>query len=53
MGVFACSDLHGRYDLFKMIQDFLKEDDQLFVIGDVVNSFLFPVIDKWGLLNRF
>ena len=35
MSVFACSDLHGRYDLFKMIQDFLKEDDTLYVIGDV------------------
>lgn len=35
MSVFACSDLHGRYDLFKMIQDFLKEDDKLFIIGDV------------------
>ena len=35
MRTFACSDLHGRYDLFKQIQDFLEPDDKLFVIGDV------------------
>lgn len=35
MSVFACSDLHGRMDLFAQIQNFLKPDDKLFVIGDV------------------
>lgn len=35
MRTFACSDLHGRYDLFKQIQDFLEYDDRLFIIGDI------------------
>lgn len=35
MSVFACADLHGRYDLFKEIQNFLAADDKLYVIGDV------------------
>ena len=37
MGVYACSDLHGRLDLFKQIQNFLKPDDTLFILGDVID----------------
>ena len=31
---FAVSDLHGRYDLWEQIKEFLQEDDTLYVIGD-------------------
>ena len=34
MSVYAVSDLHGRYDLWAQIKDFLKEDDVLYVLGD-------------------
>ena len=35
MSTYACSDLHGRFDLFKSIQDFLQPNDKLYIIGDV------------------
>ena len=31
---FAVSDLHGRYDLWTQVRDFLQPDDTLYVIGD-------------------
>lgn len=34
MAVYAVSDLHGRYDLWKLIKDFLMPNDTLFVLGD-------------------
>ena len=34
MSVYAVSDLHGRYDLFQMIKDFIKPEDKVYVIGD-------------------
>ena len=35
MSTYACSDLHGRFDLFKSIQNFLQPEDKLYIIGDV------------------
>lgn len=35
--VFCCSDLHGQYDLFKQIKDYMKDDDKCFVLGDCVD----------------
>lgn len=32
--VFAVSDLHGMYDLWTQIKNFLKPDDTLYVLGD-------------------
>ena len=32
--VFAVSDLHGMYPLWKQIRDFLQPDDKLYVLGD-------------------
>lgn len=37
MSVYACSDLHGMYDLWKQVQDFLKEDDTLYFLGDAAD----------------
>lgn len=37
MSVYACADLHGRLDLFRQIQNFLKPDDTLYIIGDVID----------------
>ena len=34
MSVYAVSDLHGRYDLFQMIKDFIKPEDKVYIIGD-------------------
>lgn len=34
MSVYACSDLHGRLDLFNEIQKFLKLDDTVYFLGD-------------------
>lgn len=32
--VYAFSDLHGRYDLWKKIKEYLKEDDIAYCLGD-------------------
>lgn len=34
MSVYAFSDIHGNYNLFKQIKDFLKSDDRCYVLGD-------------------
>lgn len=34
MSVYACSDLHGMYDLFIRIKAFLKPDDVVYFLGD-------------------
>lgn len=34
MATYACSDLHGRLDLLKQIQDFLQSDDTVYFLGD-------------------
>lgn len=46
--VFACSDLHGRLDLFKIIQNFLSPEDTLYIIGDVIDR----GPDGWSLLKE-
>ena len=35
--VYAISDLHGRYDLYKQVKDYMGEDDKCFVLGDCVD----------------
>lgn len=34
MAVYAVADLHGRYDLFQMIKDFIQPEDTVYVLGD-------------------
>ena len=34
MAIYACSDLHGRIDIYKKICDFLKPDDIIYFLGD-------------------
>lgn len=34
MATYACSDLHGRLDLFKQIKTFLKPEDTVYFLGD-------------------
>ena len=34
MAKYAVSDLHGRYDLFQKIKDFIKPEDTVCVLGD-------------------
>ena len=35
--VFACSDLHGKYNIFKSILNKIDETDRVIVLGDVVD----------------
>lgn len=48
MSVFACADLHGRLDLFRQIQSFLKQEDILYIIGDVIDR----GSDSWKLFKE-
>lgn len=34
MSVYACSDLHGCFEFYQKIADFIKLDDTVFVLGD-------------------
>lgn len=47
MSVYACADLHGRYDLYKQICDFLKKDDKVFFLGDACDR----GPDGWKLMK--
>lgn len=35
--VYACSDLHGMYELWKQIENYLQEDDKLIFLGDAAD----------------
>ena len=35
--VYACSDLHGMYKLWKQIENYLQEDDRLIFLGDAAD----------------
>ena len=35
--VFAISDLHGMYDLWKQVQETLQSDDILYMLGDAAD----------------
>ena len=37
MSVYTTADLHGCLDLFRQMQAYLKEDDTLYIIGDVID----------------
>ena len=37
MSVYACADLHGRYDLWAKIKNILKPDDTLYFLGDAID----------------
>lgn len=48
MSVYATADLHGRLDLFHLMQAYLKEDDTLYIIGDVIDR----GPDSWELFKE-
>ena len=35
--VYACSDLHGMYQLWKQIENYLQDDDKLIFLGDAAD----------------
>lgn len=47
MAVYACSDLHGHWDLWEQIKEFLKPDDTLYYLGDATDR----GPDGWDILK--
>ena len=37
MSVYAITDLHGRYDLWSMVKNYLTDDDILYCLGDCID----------------
>ena len=37
MSVYSCADLHGMYDLWEQIRDFLQPNDRLIFLGDAID----------------
>lgn len=37
MNTYCFSDIHGQYNLWKQIKDYLKEDDVCYVLGDCID----------------
>ena len=35
--IYACSDLHGNYNLWKSIKNYLKNEDTLIFLGDAID----------------
>lgn len=47
MAVYACSDLHGRLDLYKQIKAFLNPEDTVYFLGDAGDR----GPDSWELIK--
>ena len=47
MAVYACSDIHGHWELWAAIKQFLKEDDTLYYLGDATDR----GPDGWAILK--
>lgn len=37
MSIYCVADLHGKYNLWLKIKQYLKEDDELYILGDVID----------------
>lgn len=48
MSVYACSDLHGNWELWTGIKKFLKPDDTLYYLGDATDR----GPDGWAILKE-
>lgn len=48
MAVYACSDLHGNWDLWVTIKNFLKPEDKLYYLGDATDR----GADGWAILKE-
>ncbi|MCR5098256.1 MAG: fructose-bisphosphatase class III [Lachnospiraceae bacterium] len=35
--IYACSDIHGQYEKYMKLWDVVKDEDELFIIGDVID----------------
>lgn len=35
--IYVCSDLHGQYELYKIMLGQLKDNDKLYILGDVID----------------
>ena len=47
MAIYACADLHGRYDLYQKIKAFIKPEDMVFFLGDAGDR----GPDSWKLIK--
>lgn len=47
MSIYACSDLHGRYDLYLQIKHFLQPEDKVYFLGDAGDR----GPDSWKLIK--
>lgn len=34
MSMYVCSDLHGMYDIYEQILDYIKPEDKVICLGD-------------------
>lgn len=48
MAVYACSDIHGHWELWSAIKNFLTKDDKLFYLGDATDR----GPDGWAILKE-
>lgn len=52
MSTYACSDLHGRLDLYHAINNWLKEDDKIIFAGDAIDRGPFCLETSLAILNN-
>lgn len=48
MSTYACSDLHGNYEVWRQIKEFLQPEDRLFMLGDCIDR----GEDGWKILKE-
>ncbi len=52
MSIYACSDLHGRLDLYHAINNWLKEDDKVIFAGDAIDRGPFCLATSLAILEN-
>lgn len=52
MSIYACSDLHGRLDLYHAINSWLKEDDKVIFAGDAIDRGPFCLETSLAILDN-
>lgn len=54
--IYVCSDIHGRYDRYMKLFDYVKDEDTLYILGDVIDrgpdgmKILLDMIDRKNVI---
>lgn len=50
--IYACSDIHGNYEVYMKVMDKLSENDKLYIIGDIIDRGTDGIKVLLDIMNR-